>query len=173
MGAYIIGLAIGSNWIMILCVIIGIIAAKKGKACWIVYGVGAALSAISIFGNINSESQLYGQISVFSTAQLFCFIIIAILGAVLIVWRRGKNTASPENIEDNGTAANEYTDNPDPAIESVFICPKCGGTFTSRDKKMCSQCGVPALYSGYSDAMWSGLNGQEKQEIIGQIKRIR
>ena len=61
----------------------------------------------------------------------------------------------------------------DPMVDSVFVCPICGGIYTARGSKTCSQCSVSAVYSGYADEMWSGLKGSEKQRIIGQIKSTR
>lgn len=81
---YILGFAVGANWLMILCCIIGILLAKKGNAGWIVYGIGAALTVLSVFGRISSENAVYGQMSPFSTIYLVTFIIVAVLGFVLI-----------------------------------------------------------------------------------------
>ena len=58
----------------------------------------------------------------------------------------------------------------DPQVDSVFVCPVCGGIYTAQGNKTCSQCSIPAIYSGYTDEMWSGLKGPDKQKIIGQIK---
>ena len=107
MGAYIIGMAIGSNWVMILCGIIGLLLAKKGAGAWVVYGIGVVLTALSVFGTITSESRLYGQTSSFSTAYLVCFILIAIIFAAAISSRR--NRAAEDSAEDSGSDDSDPT----------------------------------------------------------------
>ena len=81
---------------MIICVVIGIILAKKGKAGWIVYLAGAALTVLSIIGRVRSERMMWGQTSSFTSAYLGVFVGLAAIGAVLIGIRRMNSAQEPE-----------------------------------------------------------------------------
>ena len=49
-------------------------------------------------------------------------------------------------------------------MEYVYICPKCGATYSSRESaKVCGSCGVAAIASGISDPDWYAMSRADRE----------
>ncbi|MBR6090283.1 MAG: hypothetical protein IKP86_10145 [Anaerolineaceae bacterium] len=89
--SYILSSAIGYNLILIVCVILGILLAKKDIWGWLIYWIGVGFTAISLIGNIRKYLSFFGQVPTSLTASLIASIVIAIVGSILISKRRNKS----------------------------------------------------------------------------------
>ena len=57
-------------------------------------------------------------------------------------------------------------------MEYIFVCPKCGASYGKKDKagKICSDCGIETVYSGYSDNNWYAMKREDRLRLSSEIK---
>ena len=51
-------------------------------------------------------------------------------------------------------------------MEYIFVCPKCGATFGSKDQsgRQCPDCKMDTIYTGFNDTDWYALPRKERDE---------
>ena len=137
---YYIGNMIGFFLVMIICEVLAVVFAKKKVLAWLLYGIGAGITLLSLIGQ--SNSVMISMVGGFIFSLWVWYVVLLVAGAVGIITRR-KTAHSCEcgarffgnNCPTCGRPAalpQEKTDEPEVAYCSCGAavhgkyCPVCG-----------------------------------------------
>ena len=107
--SYSIMMSLGASLFLIIFGLLALIVAKSGKWCWILYGIGTVLTALSLWGRVLSSRNLYGYVMSHIQTDIIVFVVLAVIFAILICCRRKKATGSAS---DDESAPSSGSDNP-------------------------------------------------------------